>query len=34
MMNFADNSTDEPVEMTEAEVRTMVQDWVTEKEIN
>ena len=26
-----DNPSDEPVEMTEAEVRTMIQDWVASK---
>jgi hypothetical protein len=31
MMKHTDNPSDEPVEMTEAEVRTAIQDWVTSK---
>jgi hypothetical protein len=31
MMKHTDDPTDEPVEMTEAEVRTAIQDWVASK---
>jgi len=34
MMKFPDEPTDTLIEMTEAEVKTIIQDWVTEQEVN